>query len=100
MLVAKNHRVGGSGSTAIMAAFTHIAVPSRFTDGRYGVYYAGLNLASAVVESVFSRARFLAVTVQEPQTITMRCYKCALESELVDLRQDNAMHDSDSFMAG
>lgn len=100
LLVEKHDRVVGEGSTPIMAAFTHIGIPSRFTEGDYGVYYAGLQLETAVTESAFSRARFLAATAQYPQTITMRCYKCSVDAELVDARLDNAVHNATSFIAG
>lgn len=100
LLVEKDDRVVGQGSTPIMAAFTHIGISSRFTAGDYGVYYAGLELETAVAESVFSRARFLAATDQYPQTITMRCYKCSVDAELVDARLNDAVHHPDSFLAG
>jgi len=35
-LVAPEDRVTGPGTTAIMAAFTHVGVESRFTKGRFG----------------------------------------------------------------
>lgn len=100
LLVEKHDCVVGRGSTQIMAAFTHIGIPSRFTEGSYGVYYAGLQLETAVAESVFSRARFLAATDQYPQTITMRCYKCSVDAELVDVRLNDAVHHADSFIDG
>ena len=100
LLVAKEERLVGEGSTPIMAAFTHVGVPSRFTQGDFGVYYAGLELLTAVKESVFSRERFLSATDQPPQTITMRCYKCLVKAELVDVRDDEAIHNPNSFMAG
>src|SRR5690349_11222276 len=43
-LVPPEDRVSGPGSSVVMAAFTHIGKPSRFTDGSYGVYYASLSL--------------------------------------------------------
>lgn len=61
-LVPPEDRVTGPGTTAIMAAFTHVGVESRFTKGRFGVYYAGLDLDTAIAESKFSRARFMSAT--------------------------------------
>src|SRR5687767_8740697 len=49
-LVVPEDRVTGPGTTAIMAAFTHIGIPSRFTSGSFGVYYAGLSLETAMEE--------------------------------------------------
>lgn len=97
-LVAPDDRVTGAGSTAIMAAFTHVGVASRFTKGQYGVYYAGLDLDTAIAESKFSRARFMMATNEGPQVLTMRCYQCVVNASLVDLREDNKVHDADSFI--
>src|SRR5690606_26256887 len=36
-LVSPDDRVTGNGTTAIMAAFTHVGIESRFTKGLYGV---------------------------------------------------------------
>lgn len=96
-LVASEDRVTGTGTTPIMAAFTHAGVASRFTDGRYGVYYAGLDLDTAIAESTFSRARFMSATNEKPQILTMRCYQCKINTQLVDVRGDPKAHDPDSF---
>src|SRR6185369_16924964 len=59
-LVAPEERVGGAGSTVIMAAFTHLNPEgSRFSDGSYGVYYAAHSLATAVAEVSHHRSLFL-----------------------------------------
>ena len=98
MLVAPEDRVTGPGTTAIMAAFTHTGIASRFTDGRFGVYYAGLSLATALAESRFSRGRFLQATNEPAQMLTMRCYTCEIHSQLVDVRADAQAHHPDSFV--
>jgi hypothetical protein len=96
-LVAPEDRVTGPGTTAIMAAFTHTGIASRFSDGRFGIYYAGLSLETALTESRFSRARFLRATNEPPHILTMRCYQCEVHASLVDLRNDLQVHDPDSF---
>jgi RES domain len=96
-LVAPEDRVTGLGTTAIMAAFTHIGIESRFTVGRFGVYYAGLDLETAIAESRFSRSRFLRATNENAQILTMRCYQCLVNASLVDLRNDTLAHNPDSF---
>ena len=42
-LVPPRRRVAGPGASWAMAPFCHVSRdrPSRFSDGRYGVYYAG-----------------------------------------------------------
>ncbi len=97
-LVAPEDRVTGPGTTAIMAAFTHAGTESRFTKGLYGVYYAGLDLDTAIEESKFSRSRFLQATNEGPQILTMRCYHCVVDATLADLRGDPKVHDPDSFV--
>lgn len=91
-LVSPEDRITGEGTTPIMAAFTHAGVESRFTNGQYGVYYAGLTLETAIAESAFSRARFLKATSEGPQTLTMRCYRCKVDTQLVDVRSDEQAH--------
>ncbi len=96
-LVAPEDRVSGHGSTPIMAAFTHVGVASRFTRGRYGVYYAGLSIDTALAESAYSRARFLSATNETAQVLSMRCYRCTVQAALVDLRGDGAVHTPNDF---
>lgn len=96
-LVAPKDRVAGVGSTPIMAAFTHIGVPSRFTAGRFGVYYAGLDLNTALIEAKMSRARFLKATNESAQTLTMRCYQCRIDAVVVDVRNDSKAHTPNDY---
>src|SRR6266487_2027679 len=42
-LVPTEDRVSGPGSSVVMAAFTHLSKPTRFSDGSYGIYYAGFS---------------------------------------------------------
>ena len=91
-LVAQEDRVTGHGTSAIMAAFTHSGIASRFSSGNYGVYYAGLTLVTAIAESRHSRERFLSDTDEGALVLTMRCYVCRVDAELVDLRDNDACH--------
>lgn len=86
-LVAPEDRISGPGTTPIMAAFTHINPDgSRFSDGSYGVYYAARDLDTAIAETCFHRARFLAATQQPAIEIDMRSYASDLDAELHDVR--------------
>jgi hypothetical protein len=51
-LVPKERRVAGPGASYLMAPFTHVSTdrPSRFSNGTFGVLYAGSSL-----EVAFSR---------------------------------------------
>lgn len=86
-LVPEEERVYGPGTTPIMAAFTHLNPEgSRFTDGRYGVYYAAKTIDTAIAETLYHRARFLAATQEPPIEIDMRSYASHIDARLHDIR--------------
>jgi len=98
-LVKPEDRVTGRGSSVVMAAFTHIGKPSRFSDGSYGVYYAARSLETAVRETAFHRARFLAATNEAPGEVDMRAYVGRVRKPLLDLRPPRfrPLHDPDDY---
>ena len=67
-LVPPARRVSGPGASILMAPFTHASPdrPSRFTDGRFGVLYAGKRFETALFETIHHHARFMARTAEEP----------------------------------
>jgi hypothetical protein len=70
-----------------MAAFTHLNPEgSRFSDGRYGVYYAAHTLQTAIGETIYHREQFLRATSQQPQELDMRVLVADLEATLHDIR--------------
>ena len=91
--VPEKERVSGPGSTPVMAAFTHIAAPTRFSDGTdYGVYYGAKDLNTALAETIYHREKFLSAT-QEPDTeLTMRCYINKVALALHDIRVEGFEH--------
>lgn len=91
-LLAPEDRVSGEGSSPIMAAFTHIGAPSRFTDGSFGVYYAGNSLEVAIAETVFHKERFLLATNEPDTRLTMREYISHTLLPLDDVRQREDLH--------
>ena len=103
-MVPPEDRVSGPGTTPIMAAFAHLNPEgSRFSDGSYGVYYAGRTLDTAIAETRYHRARFLAMTAQDPLEIDMRAYLADLDGELHDIRGRGDLadvYDRDSYAAG
>jgi hypothetical protein len=84
--VPKEEWVTGPGATVVMAAFTHLGRPSRFSDGSYGVYYAALDEATAIAETRFHAERFLRLTAEPPMEIDRRCYVGRIEVPLDDVR--------------
>ena len=86
-LVPPEDRVSGAGTTAIMAAFTHLnPVGDRFTDGSFGVFYASQSVETAVAETRHTRVRFLAATDEPAQELDMRVYAVDLTADLHDIR--------------
>ena len=89
-LVPPDERMVGPGATPVMAAFTHPNPNgSRFSDGTFGVFYAGRSLTTAIRETVYHRERFLADSSQRPATIKMRVYQINLAGRLRDLRGES-----------
>jgi hypothetical protein len=84
--VPKEDWVTGPGATVVMAAFTHIGHPTRFSDGGYGVYYAAFDEDTAVAETVFHTARFLRETAELPIEVERRAYVGKVLQPLDDLR--------------
>ncbi len=86
-LVPEEDRISGAGTSPIMAAFTHINPEgSRFSDGSYGVYYAGESIDTAIAESRFHRQRFLAYSSEPPIHLEMRTYFARVRGIFHDLR--------------
>lgn len=67
-LVPVDRRVSGPGATWLMAPFTHVSPdrPSRFSDGSFGVLYAGDRFEVALLETIHHHARFMLATAQPP----------------------------------
>jgi hypothetical protein len=66
-----------------MAPFVYRA-PGRFSDGSYGVFYAGLEAETAIAEVAFHRGLFLETTGEGPMF---------LEESLVTAKADGAFTD-------
>ncbi len=101
-VVPPEERVSGPGASWVMAAFTHLGRPSRFSDGSFGVYYAARHMLTSIHETAFHFARFLCAT-QEPSGTTLEMR--VLISETVDAYYRDLrsaypeLHDADSYQA-
>lgn len=84
-LIPLSERASGPGATTIIAAFSHPG-PSRFSDGSYGVYYAALDLETAIFESAVSRGRFFADSAEPPTIVQMRVHHGTVNGQLHDVR--------------
>lgn len=105
-LVPASRRVGGSGSTFLMAPFTHASPdrPSRFTDGTFGVLYAADSFETALFETIHHHGEFMAKTRQAPGwTSQFREIVLKIDAELHDLRSADddwtSILDPDSYTA-
>jgi hypothetical protein len=88
-LVPVERRVGGNGASYLMAPFTHVSTdrPSRFTDGTFGVLYAGSAFETALFETIHHHERFMARTAEEPGwTSQFREIVLSVHADLHDLR--------------
>jgi hypothetical protein len=85
-------RVRGPGASIVMAAFTHTGFPSRFSDGSYGVYYAGHSLETAVRETAYHRGKFLAATNEPACEVDMRAYVARPVQAFLDIRGPRFNH--------
>jgi hypothetical protein len=103
-LIPPEDRLAGPGTSAIMAAFTHRNPDgSRFSDGSYGVYYAGNTLETALAETRYHREQFMRRTAEPPMELDMRVYLADLDAHLHDIRGMReslpAMHAPDDYSA-
>ncbi|MGE0279374.1 MAG: RES family NAD+ phosphorylase [Rhizobiaceae bacterium] len=92
-LVPPHRRVSGSGASYLMAPFTHVSPDrkSRFSDGTFGVLYAGDRFHVALMETIHHHAAFMART-KEPPGWTSQFREIVLDivAELHDLRGGHA----------
>lgn len=85
-LVREEDMVSGPNASIVMAAFTHIGFPSRFTDGKFGVYYASRQLETAIRETAIHRERDAIERQLKPQEFDMRAYIGKINKPLYDIR--------------
>lgn len=66
--VPVDRRVSGPGASYVMAPFVHCSPhrPGRFSDGTYGLYYAGDSRSVAIAETVHHHAATMRATDEEP----------------------------------
>ena len=104
-LVPENRRVAGKGASWAMAPFVHISSdrPSRFTDGSFGVYYAGDRVEVALFETIHHHARFMTSTAEPAGWASdFRELVGTLDSDLHDIQdveQFPVYYDPDDYRA-
>ncbi|MFZ4748536.1 MAG: RES family NAD+ phosphorylase [Sphingomonas sp.] len=104
-LVPEERRVGGNGASYLMSPFTHVSVdlPSRFTDGSFGVLYVGNAFETALFETIHHHGRFMARTAETTGwTSQFREIVLTVSANLHDLRGielDNPVLDAGGYAA-
>lgn len=91
-LVPEDRRVAGEGASWAMAPFVHTSTdrPSRFTDGSYGVYYAGDCMEVALFETIHHHQKFMAATDEDSGwTSDFRELVGSVDAELHDVTDIN-----------
>jgi hypothetical protein len=91
-LVPAKRRVSGPGASYLMAPFTHASLdrPTRFSDGSYGVLYAGSSFEVALFETIHHHSLFMAHTKESPGWASQfREIVLFVEARLHDLRISN-----------
>lgn len=104
-LVPEKRRVAGAGASWAMAPFVHTSTdrPSRFSDGSFGVYYAGDRIEVALFETMHHYVAFMAATNEAPGwTSDFRELVGVLDAELHDVTDTGRfaeVHDPESHAA-
>lgn len=83
--------VFGPGAGHIMGPFVY-RTPTRFSNGSFGIFYAGLEEITAIKEVAFHRANFMAATNEAPMTLEQLILKARVTGELADIRGEVATH--------
>jgi len=88
-LVPLERRVGGAGSSYVMAPFTHVSPrrTGRFNDGNFGAYYAANKFETAVAETTFHNANLFSDTNERPGWFSQfRELVGAIDADIHDIR--------------
>ena len=75
----------GDAGGLIMASFVYSG-PSRFTDGSFGVYYAGFERETAIAESRFHTERFLRLSRLPATNVFKRVLHASISGRYDDIR--------------
>jgi len=95
-LVPAERRVGGPGSSYVMAPFVHVSprFKGRFHDGSFGAYYAANRFETAVAETTWHRAVFYTDADEAPGWFSQfRELIGAVDADMHDIRGDEEFAD-------
>ncbi len=95
-------RVSGPGSSLVMAPFVHCSTlrPGRFSDGSYGIYYAGDSEDVALAETIHHHEKFMRATSEEAGwTADFRVLIGSVDRDLHDVNAVPGVLDPDDYGA-
>ncbi len=104
-LVPPEDRISGPNASYVMASFTHINPRgSRFSDGRYGVYYAAREFLTAFKETVYHFERFARDSDDGIRREDMRVLVGTIDAEFHDIESlpeatQESLLDPESYIA-
>lgn len=78
--------IGATADETVLASFVYSG-PSRFTDGSFGVYYAGFERETAIAESRFHTERFLAQSHVPATNVFKRVLRAKISGLYDDVRR-------------
>lgn len=93
-------RVSGPGASLVMAPFVHCSTlrPGRFSDGSYGIYYAGDSEDVALAETIHHHGNFMRATEEEPGwTADFRVLVGGVDRDLDDVDGVPGVLDPDDY---
>lgn len=100
--VPAHRRVSGPGSSLLMAPFVHCSTdrPGRFTDGSYGIYYAGDSEEVALAETIHHHQAFMRATREAAGwTSDFRVLVGTIDRRLDDVNGVPGVLDPDDYRA-
>ena len=95
-------RVTGPGASWVMAPFVHCSPqrPGRFSNGTFGLYYAGDSTNVAIAETIHHHTRTMLATAEPPGwTSQFRELIGSVDADLDDVTGMDALLDPDDYAA-
>ncbi len=95
-------RVTGPGASWVMAPFVHCSRhrPGRFSDGSFGIYYAGDSSEVAIAETIYHHAKFMRATSEAPGwTSQFRELIGSVDADMDDVAGMTALLDPEDYGA-
>lgn len=89
----------GLHASIVMGAFTHTRIPTWFSDGLFGIYYATRSQLTAIHETVYRKQRYAVERGVPPQGFHMRVWIGEVLKSCYDIRAKpyNNLHDPDNY---